>query len=221
MAKLELFPLSAWVRFFSGSSARTLDRIQEAIEAIDNDDYSPARFLSDTIHFWNETTMGWWSALQESATSGSVPTLFASITPNVQSYPQASAAVNLRGSGPIEMTEILRLGGPPPEPKRGVPQDKLEKHHLQVHPNAAKTRLNLSFVGLQRPDETRSLDEQPNFAPGLYQSMVHRNGKLLAQVVILVEPKPEPKPQAAPKAKARARARARARKKAGKPAKKA
>lgn len=214
MPRLEMFPLNTWIRFFSNTGAQSLERIQEALEKLENEKYSPEKFMSDSVLMWADLMNGWWNAVRQSI-SGPVPTVFMKVLSDDQAGAQRDIPVDaIDTDGKIECTPPVRLGEVTATAKMRAPSATGKKRGLAAAADMSGDNLQVGWhpgkkrclrvdvhriLPLKTPAKTtkkgtraRAGEAQkttPRFNPGLYQSLVHVNGKLLAQVMILVEEK--------------------------------
>jgi hypothetical protein len=186
MARLEMFPLGAWVRYSGRLGTRTMDRVQEAFEDLESERYTPARFFSDSAHFWADMTTAWWTAVRQSA-AGPAPVVFLKLYDDDQSVQKEGVAVEIDGAGQLEFTAPFRVGAPVAAAK-GTREPG--ENDLRVAPDPGKP--GCICVSLHRVS-AEDVAKPSKFAPGLYQSVVHLDDKLVAMIQILVVPRPTSK----------------------------
>jgi hypothetical protein len=183
MAKLNTPPLAPWIRFFSGFTERTFDRVQEAVDAIEEETYTPARFMSDGVRFWLDITVGWWNAMQAAALTPT-PIVFLKILPNRESVKAEPLPVTIGDKTKLNTTPLIRLGGGDGDREIG---EKPEADNLEVRMGVKPGCLSVTYHLVPPPQEGRARKELPQLTPGVYQSLVHANNKLVAVVQLLVE----------------------------------
>jgi hypothetical protein len=186
MAELNTFPVSALISYFSRFSETTLERMRQIYDELQNRTYTPGKAMSDALSFWIDGTMGWWEAWQMSAV-GPVPTLFVKMRPDDEVADIGEIPVAVRNKGALETTDLVRLGTPAGLQTGGSPSRLLEKEDLQVGwAQSGRPHLVVQVHRIQPPGAKTAAAKAPKLTPGLYQSLVLVDQKLLAIVHIFV-----------------------------------
>ena len=176
MAVFDAVPLQVLLSFYSRLAESAITRLQEISEEIDRNEYTPAKFFSDTVKAWMQGTTSLWAAWQQAA-SGGVPVMFFKLKPDDEADRQSIAVQVPQGAQP-EITELVSLGAAAAGEKLGRAR-RLSPGDVEL--SLEKNRLSVVVRGQQALGKTA-----PRAAAGTYQALVHVNKKPLAIIYVEV-----------------------------------
>lgn len=176
MSRPYTFPMGAWINFANTVAEASLERMQEITEAIQNRTYQPSDWITDAMGFWVDGMNGWWSAVQQNAT-GPVPFAFIRMAADEEAATTEIYVPKLSKSD-LRWTDLVRLG------------DGKSSEPLNIEVRWDSDKPACLIVDAKGMTNTGPNAKKP-LTPGLYQSSIIIDDKLVGIVQILVEPAQE------------------------------